>query len=101
VLEVTTDLQTEYALAWRAAPEPHVPTLAALALDAGGTARITVNGLVGQAYELGAAPEPGPDWTPLITNTPTAVPFDLLDPGAASASRRVYRVRALNVAWPP
>jgi hypothetical protein len=32
------------------------------------------------------------NWTPLSTNMPASVPFTLVDPGAAGASSRFYRI---------
>ena len=97
VIEVSTDMETEFALAWRGDPEIQVPVLAAIAVEGGGAARLTVDGVPHTDYALEYAPEPVPTWTPLVTNTPAASPFDMLDPGAGGDPGRVYRVRMLGV----
>ena len=97
VFEITADIETEYALAWRMATAVHIPSLLAIAADTGGTARITVDGLANQPYALDYAAEPALSWIPLYTNTPASAPFDLFDPGAGSAGHRTYRVRAVGL----
>lgn len=97
VFEVETNLETEFALAWRTTLERVVPVVTGLAMEGDGTVRVTTEGVPFTDYALEYALAPGLGWTPIVTNIPTASPFDCFDPVAPSSPGRVYRVEMLGV----